>query len=109
MILVAAGLVLGALLALIMRPTVPPEYTRYLVVLVIAALDASLGGVRAWLERAFVERIFVASLAFNATAAAVLVLIGDRLGADLVTAVAVVFGLRIFGNLTRIRKQMIGG
>lgn len=107
--LIVAGLVVGALIAVLLRPTVPPEYTRYLVVIVIAALDASLGGIRAWLEKAFEDRIFVASFLVNSLAAALLVLIGDRLGADLVTAVAVVFGIRIFGNLTRIRKRMVGG
>ena len=106
---VVVGLILGALLALLLRPTVPPEYTRYLVVVVIAALDASLGGIRAWLEEAFVERIFVVSFVVNAAAAAAIVLVGDRLGADLVTAIAVVFGIRIFGNLTRIRKRILGG
>lgn len=106
---IVAGLILGALIAVLLRPTVPPEYTRYLVVVVIAAMDASLGGVRAWLEEAFIERVFVVSFAVNAVAAAALVLIGDRLGADLVTAVAVVFGIRIFGNLTRVRKRILGG
>jgi small basic protein len=108
-VIVLAGLVIGALLAILFRPTVPPEYTRYLVVVVIAALDVSLGGLRAWLEKSFEDRVFVASFLVNATAAALLVLIGDRLGADLVTAVAVVFGIRIFGNLTRIRKKLVGG
>ena len=103
------GLIVGALVALLLRPTVPPEYTRYLVVVVIAALDASLGGVRAWLEESFVERVFVISFVVNAAAAAGLVLVGDRLGTDLVTALAVVFGIRIFGNLTRIRKRVLGG
>ena len=103
------GLIFGALIALLVRPTVPPEYTRYLVVVVIAALDASLGGARAWLEEAFNERVFVASFVVNAAAAATLVFVGDRLGADLVTALAVVFGIRIFGNLTRIRKRVLGG
>ena len=107
--LIVAGLVLGGLLALVLRPTVPPEYTRYLVVVVIAAMDASLGALRAWLEKAFVERVFVFSFAVNSAAAAAIVLVGDRLGADLVTALAVVFGIRIFGNLTQIRKRILGG
>lgn len=106
---IIVGLIVGALLALLMRPTVPPEYTRYLVVVVIAALDASLGGVRAWLEEAFSDRVFVVSFVVNSAAAVVLVLVGDRLGADLVSAIAVVFGIRIFGNLTQIRKRVLGG
>lgn len=106
---IVAGLVLGALIALLLRPTVPPEYTRYLVVVVVAAIDASLGGVRAWLEEEFSDRVFLVSFVVNAIGAAALVLVGDRLGTDLVTAVAVIFGIRIFGNLTRIRKRVLGG
>ena len=106
---IVAGLVLGAFIALLLRPTVPPEYTRYLVVVVIAAIDASLGGVRAWLEEEFSDRVFLVSFVVNAIAATALVLVGDRLGTDLVTAVAVIFGIRVFGNLTRIRKRVLGG
>ena len=64
------GLLLGALLALLLRPSVPQEMSRYLAMAVIAAIDASLGGMRAYLERTFNDRVFVLAFISNAALAA---------------------------------------
>jgi len=103
-VLAFLGLLLGALVALLLRPTVPQELSRYLAMAVIAAIDSSMGGMRAYLERTFNDRVFVLAFLSNAALAAGLVWIGDQLGVDLTTAVAVVFGVRIFQNLAAIRR-----
>ena len=103
------GLLLGALVALVLRPTVPQEFSRYLAMAVIAAIDSSLGGMRAYLEHTFNDRVFVLAFLSNAGLAALLVWIGDQLGVDLTTAVAVVFGVRIFQNLAALRRRVFGG
>ena len=107
--LALVGLVLGALLAIVLRPTVPTEYTRYVAMAVVAALDASFGGIRSYLERTFHDRIFVLSFATNTAVAVLLVYIGDQMSVDLVTAVVVVFGVRIFQNVAAIRRRVFGG
>src|ERR1044072_2830213 len=93
------GLLVGALVALLLQPTVPQELSRYLAMAVIAAIDSSMGGVRAHLEHTLNDRVFVLAFLSNAALAAALVWIGDQLTVDLTTAVAVVFGVRIFQNL----------
>jgi small basic protein len=103
------GLVLGALVALLVQPTVPQELGRYLAVTVVAAIDAGLGGVRSYLEHTFNDRIFVIAFVTNGALAVFLVWVGDQVGADLVTAVAVVLGVRIFQNLAAIRRRVFGG
>jgi small basic protein len=103
------GLVVGALVALLLRPTVPADLTRYVAMAVVAAVDASFGGLRAYLERTFNDRIFVLSFLMNAAAGAGLVWLGDQLSVDLTTAVAVVFGIRIFQNVAAIRRRVFGG
>jgi small basic protein len=108
-VLAFLGLLVGALVALLLRPTVPQELTRYLAMAVVAAIDASLGGMRAYLERTFNDRVFVLAFVSNALLAALLVWIGDQLGVDLTTAVAVVFGVRIFQNLAALRRRLFGG
>jgi small basic protein len=108
-VLAFLGLLLGALLAFLLRPSVPQEMSRYLAMAVIAAIDASLGGMRAYLERTFNDRVFVLAFISNAALAALLVWIGDQLGVDLTTAVAVVFGVRIFQNLAALRRRVFGG
>ena len=100
------GLVVGALIAIVLQPTVPQELTRYVAMAVVAAIDSSFGGVRAYLERTFNDRVFVIAFVVNAVGAASLVWIGDQLAVDLVTAVVVVFGIRIFQNLAAIRRHL---
>ena len=103
------GLVVGALVALLLRPTVPADLTRYVAIAVVAAVDASLGGLRAHLERTFNDRLFVVAFLLNAAVAAGLVWLGDQLSVDLTTAVAVVLGIRIFQNVAAIRRRLLGG
>ena len=103
------GLVIGALLAIVIHPTVSQELGRYVAMAVVAALDASLGGVRAYLEQTFNDRIFVVAFAANAVVAIAIVWIGDQLGVDLVTAIVVVFGVRIFQNVAALRRRVFGG
>jgi small basic protein len=103
------GLLIGALLAVAVHPTVSQELGRYVAMAVVAALDASLGGIRAYLEHTFNDRIFVVAFAANALVAVAIVWIGDQLGVDLVTAVVVVFGVRIFQNVAALRRRVFGG
>lgn len=103
------GLLVGALVALLLQPSVPQEFSRYLAMAVIAAMDSSLGGVRAYLEHTFNDRVFVLAFLSNAALAAAMVWVGDQLGVDLTTAVAVVFGVRIFQNLAAVRRRVFGG
>lgn len=103
------GLIVGALVALLLRPTVPADVTRYVAMGVVAAVDASLGGVRAYVDKTFNDRVFVLAFVSNAVVAAGLVWLGDQLSVDLTTAVAVVFGIRIFQNLAALRRRLFGG
>jgi small basic protein len=103
------GLIVGALLAILLRPTVPQDLSRYVAMAVVAAMDSALGGVRAYLERTFNDRVFVIAFLLNAALAIFLVWIGDQLTVDLATGVAVVFGVRIFQNLAAIRRRVFGG
>ena len=104
------SLLVGALVAILLRPTVPQDVTRYLAMAVVAAIDSSFGGIRAYLERTFNDRIFVVAFVTNALVAAFLVWVGDRLGVDFLPAgVVVVFGIRIFQNLAAIRRRVFGG
>jgi small basic protein len=103
------GLLVGALIALIVHPTVPQNLARYLAMLVVVAIDASLGGLRSSFERTFSDRIFAVSFVANALVAGGLIWIGDQVGVDLTTAIVVVLGIRIFQNVAAIRRRLLGG
>lgn len=102
------ALLIGAVVGLLVQPTVPAALAPYLPVAVVAALDALFGGVRAWLDGTFSERVFLVSFVSNVVLAVFLVYLGDQLGVggDLSTAVVVVLGVRIFSNLAAVRRQL---
>lgn len=100
------ALVVGAVIGLFFQPTLPAALVPYLPVAVVASLDAVFGGVRAQLEGSFSERVFLVSFLSNVVLAVFLVFVGDQLavGGELSTAVLVVLGVRIFQNLSSIRR-----
>jgi small basic protein len=100
------ALLIGAILGLVLQPTVPGALLPYLPVAVVAALDAIFGAVRARLEGTFSERVFLVSFLTNVVLAVFLVYLGDQLGvgSELSTAVVVVLGVRIFSNLAAVRR-----
>ena len=104
----ALALVVGIVLGLILRPTVPSWLEPYLPIAVVAALDAVFGGIRARLDGLFDAKVFVISFVSNVLVAALIVFLGDKLGvgAALSTAVVVVLGIRIFGNAAAIRRHI---
>ena len=102
------ALVIGAIVGLVLQPTIPAPFAPYLPVAVVAALDALFGAVRARLEHTFSDRIFLVSFLSNVILAVFLVFLGDQLnvGDALETAVIVVFGVRIFQNLAAVRRNL---
>src|SRR4051794_8745573 len=104
----ALGLIVGLVLGLLLQPTVPTWLDPYLPIAVVAALDAVFGALRAHFDGIFDDKVFVVSFVSNVLVAALIVFLGDQLGvgAALSTAVTVVLGIRIFGNVAAIRRHL---
>lgn len=102
------GLVVGIVLGLVLQPDVPQALEPYLPIAVVAALDAVFGGLRAYLDGIFDDKVFVVSFVSNVLVAALIVYLGDKLGVggQLSTGVVVVLGVRIFGNVAAIRRHI---
>ena len=100
------GLLVGVVVGVVFQPDVPLWLQPYLPIAVVAALDAVFGAARAFLEGTFSDRVFVISFVSNVVLAALIVLLGDKLGvgAQLSTGVIVVLGIRIFSNTAAIRR-----
>jgi small basic protein len=107
-VIVAVAVAIGVALGLVLQPTVPLDLQPYLPIAVVAALDALFGGVRAWLERIFDDKVFVVSFISNVLVAGLIVFVGDKLGVggELSTAIVVVLGIRIFSNAAAIRRHL---
>ena len=104
----ALGLLAGIVLGIIFQPDVPGGLEPYLPIAVVAALDALFGGLRAWLEGIFDDKVFVVSFVGNVLVASLVVYLGDKLGVggELSTGVVVVLGIRIFSNAAAIRRHL---
>ena len=104
----ALGLVVGIVAGLLLQPSVPVWAQPYLPIAVVAALDAVFGGLRAYLDGIFDDKVFVVSFVSNVVIAAAIVFLGDQLGvgAQLQTGVIVVLGIRIFSNVAAIRRHV---
>ncbi|NEU29458.1 small basic family protein [bacterium LRH843] len=101
------GLMIGILLGLLTDFRVPAEYTSYLSIAVLAALDTLFGGIRAYLQETFDSNVFVSGFFFNIILAAGLAFLGVHLGVDLYLAAIFAFGVRLFNNIAVIRRMLL--
>ena len=76
--------------------------------MIVAAMDALFGALRAYLAHTFSDRVFIISFISNVLIAGLIVWVGDLIGvgSQLSTAVVVVLGIRIFTNAAAIRREV---
>ena len=105
MILIAIiiGCIIGAIIGFFM-PIIPYTYSGYLAIAIIAALDSVFGGITATLNKNFDLKIFVSGFFGNAILSILLTYLGQRLNVDIYLAAIVVFVVRMFNNLSIIRR-----
>ena len=101
------GLILGIVLGLILPLRIPPAYSYYMSIAVLAALDSVFGGIRASLEKKFEADVFISGFFGNALLAAGLAYIGDRLDVPIYLAAIFVFGSRLFQNFAMLRRHLL--
>lgn len=98
------GLLFGILLALLVNFHIPPQYTAYMAVAILAALDSVFGGICANMQKKFNLKIFITGFFGNAILATLLTLLGKKLDVDLYLAAVIIFGTRMFQNFAFIRR-----
>jgi small basic protein len=101
------GLLIGVVLGMAFSLTIPPQYSRYTAMALLAAFDSVLGAARAELDGEFDNGIFLTGFFVNIILAGTLTFLGDRLGVELYIAAIVAFGVRMFNNLAIIRRQLL--
>lgn len=107
LILALAGITLGIFVGLNVPLVLPRDYAIYTSVAVLAAMDSVMGGIRTAMEDNFDHVIFTTGFFTNALLAAGLVFAGERLGIDLYLAAVVAFGVRLFQNVSLIRRHLL--
>ena len=101
------GLVIGVILGLLTDIRIPEEYSNYLSIAILAALDTLFGGIRAQLQNIYDEKVFVSGFFFNILLATSLAFLGVHLGVDLYLAAVFAFGVRLFQNIAVIRRILL--
>lgn len=105
--IILIGLIIGLIIGLFLQVDIPPAYSAYVAVVILAALDALVGGLNASMDDSFQTRLFVTGLLGNSLIAIVMVALGDRLNVALDLAAVIVFGTRMFNNFASIRRRLL--
>lgn len=101
------GLIIGLVIGYVFPFAIPVEYARYTAVGIVGILDSIFGAIKADLQKEYKSSIFISGLFFNMFLAILFTWLGDRLSLDLYLAVLVVFTLRIFNNIAKIRYTFL--
>jgi len=101
------GLIIGIIIGIFIPYNIPAEYSNYVAVAILAALDSVFGGISASLQKKFDIKIFLSGFFGNALLAALLAYIGDRLGIQIHLAPIFAFGNRLFLNFANIRRYLL--
>lgn len=101
------GLIIGISIGIFIPYNIPIQYSTYVAVGILAALDTVFGGVVASLEKKFDMTVFLSGFFGNALLAAGLAYIGDRLGIQIYLAAIFAFGNRLFLNFAIIRRLLL--
>ena len=102
------GLIVGILIGVFFIPiNIPQQYSNYVAVAILAALDSVFGGIAATVQSKFDMKIFLSGFFGNALLAAGLAYIGDQLGIQIYLAAIFAFGNRLFLNFAIIRRYIL--
>lgn len=86
---------------------VPLLYMKYLSIAILAGLDSIFGGIRSYMEDSFDNTVFITGFFANTLLAVGLSYLGDQIALELYLIPIVVFGVRIFQNLSIIRRYLL--
>jgi small basic protein len=101
------GLIIGILVGVFIPYNIPQQYSDYVAVAILAALDSVFGGAAATVQGKFDLKIFLSGFFGNALLAAGLAYVGDQLGIQLYLAAVFAFGNRLFLNFAVLRRFIL--
>ncbi|MCX8130344.1 MAG: small basic family protein [Clostridia bacterium] len=101
------GLIIGIVIGVFIPYNISYQYSNYVAVAILAALDSVFGGIAATLQGKFDMKVFLSGFFGNALLAAGLAYIGDQLGIQIYLAAIFAFGNRLFLNFAIIRRFVL--
>jgi small basic protein len=100
------GLLIGLLVGGLLPVTIPIVNAQINTILVMVSTDALFNGFLSKLEGRFSTLLFSIEFLLNTLLAIGMVYIGIIMGVDLFLAVVIIFGVRIFHNLSQINQKL---
>lgn len=107
MIVLIIALLVGILIGLFIPISIPQDYSSYVAVGLLAALDSIFGALKSNLKGDFKIDIFISGFVGNTLIAMLFAYMGDMLGIPLYQAAVVAFGVRIFQNFGEMRRSIL--
>jgi small basic protein len=102
-----AALIVGAIIAMLLQVRAPGALGQYIAVASLAGLDTVLGGIRSAYENNFQDDVFLTGFVANTLIALLIAWLGDWIGLNLYLVATLVLGMRIFNNLSLIRRFLL--
>jgi small basic protein len=101
------GLIIGLIIGLLWNIEIPPAFSSYVAVGILAVIDSVVGAVTANLKNQYNTKLFVSGFIGNSLIAVLLAALGDQLNIQLSLAAVFAFGNRIFINFSTIRRILL--
>ena len=103
---IVIGLLVGMIGGLLSNLVIPPEFSKYVAIAILACIDTVVGAGVAHFQKTFEVKIFFSGLLINSFIAALLTYVGSLLNFDMAIAATLVFGTRIFNNFAVMRRLL---
>lgn len=100
------GLLIGLVIGGLLPVSIPLVNTQINTILVLVSTDALFNGFLAKLEGRFSTLLFSIEFLLNVLLAVGMVYFGIIMGVDIFLAVIIIFGVRIFHNLSKINQKL---
>ncbi len=107
MIIIIICALIGIIAGVLFPYHIPYDYSRYAAMIILALLDSVFGAASAATRKSFDLRTFITGFISNSLLAALLTFMGDKLGIDLYLVALLVFGSRLFTNLSTMRRHFL--
>lgn len=107
MLVAVIGAIIGVVIGFAFPVYIPAQYSQYVAVGILAALDSVVGGMAAETEKKFSLKIFISGFLMNVLLAGLLTYLGVMLDLDLYLAAVVTFGMRVFQNFAKTRRSLL--
>ena len=107
MLVALIGLLIGIAVGIFSGVVFPPGFSAYVAMGILACMESLLGGIYANMRNDFRWKVFATGFVANPVFAIALIWLGNQLSIDLSIAAIVVYGSRMFNNISNIRHLLL--